>query len=145
MTKPVIYALLAMMLYATQNVVLEQKLSKYHTIALLVYFYGVLLPVSAIVLMTLKITGQNPAMPSGNGIIIAILAGLIYFFADYFFIGAYTNGGDLLTITSIVVMFPVFASIVKYFWVGGLPNTYQVAGYFLAVLSVVFVNKGSSN
>lgn len=141
--KPVIYALLALILYAFQNVLLEQKLSKYSTVAIMVYFYITLLPLALVSLFYLKVSGQTVLAPSGVTILAAILIGSLYFFADYFYIGAYTSGGSVLTVTSIVIMFPVFASVIKYFWTGGVPNAYQVFGYLLAVAAVLLISKGS--
>jgi drug/metabolite transporter (DMT)-like permease len=142
--KPVIYVLLAAIIYAFQNVLFEQKLAKYNTIVLLVYFYVTLLPLALISLSYLKISGQTIVAPSGITILGVILIGSLYFFADYFYIGAYTNGGTVLTVTSIMIMFPVFASAIKYFMTGGsFPNIYLIIGYLLAAVSVLFVAKGS--
>ncbi len=141
--KPVIYALLALVLYAFQNVFLEQKLSRYNTIALMVYFYVTLLPLALISLCYLKISGQDIVAPPGGTILTVVLVGSLYFFADYFYIGAYTSGGSVLTVTSIVIMFPVFASVIKHFWIGGFPNVFQILGYLLAVVSVLLISKGS--
>jgi len=141
--KPVLFACLAVLLYSSQNVILEQKLAKYHTVTILVYFYIVMLPVTLGWIAGLKITKQPFVAPSGIAILIALGVGLVYFFADFFFVGAYTSGGSVFSVTTIVIMLPVFASVIKYFWVGGLPNLYQIAGYILAFFAVFLVTKGS--
>jgi len=141
--KPVIFACLALMFYAVQNVFLEQKLAKYSTFSILLYMYLVMLPLVLICLAALRIKKQPILTPSGIAIGITLGCGLLYFFADYFYVGAYTSGGSVLMVTTIVIMFPIFASIVKYFWTGGLPNFYQVAGYILAFFAVLLVAKGT--
>ena len=142
--KPIYHALISVVLYALHNVILEQKLSKYSTIILLIGFYSVMLPVAISHLYVLKSAGQSFLIPNNKTILLIASLALVYFVADYFFMSAYTNGGDILTITTIVIMFPIFASIIKFFWVGGVPNLYQVSGYVLAVISVILVTKGSS-
>ncbi len=142
--KPVIYAVVALFLYATQNVVLEQKFSGYSTVTILLCLYAVMLPTALIQLGFMHASGQTITAPNGVMIIVALGVGLVYYFADYFFVGAYTHGGSVTTITTIVIMLPVFASIVKFFWVGGLPNGYQIGGYMLAVGSIFLIIKGSS-
>lgn len=140
--KPVVYALFALFLYATQNVVIEQKLAKFEVSSVLIYFYIIMLPLAVIRLAQLKLSGQV-VTPSGTAILIALIVGVVYFFADYFFLGAYNAGGSLMTVSTIIIMFPIFASIIKYLWVGGLPNMYQVTGYILAMFAIIFVIKGS--
>jgi len=142
--KPAIYAVVALFLYATQNVVLEQKFNGYSTVTILLCMYAVMLPAALIQFGYMHVSGQAIVAPNGMMILVALGVGLVYYFADYFFIGAYTQGGSVTTITTIVIMLPVFASIVKFFWVGGLPNGYQIGGYALAVGSVFLIIKGSS-
>ncbi len=141
--KPVMYACLAMVLYSLQNVILEQKLAKYTNASLLFYFYIVMLPLTLALILSLRVTKQPIIWPSGTAILIAIGVGAIYFFADYCFIGAYTNGGSLIMVMTIAMLFPVFASVIKYFWVGRLPNFYQIISYFFAAVSIILLIKGN--
>ncbi|TRZ64401.1 MAG: hypothetical protein D4Q79_01570 [Spirochaetia bacterium] len=142
--KPVLYACAAMFLYAFQNVTIEQKLAKYATASILLYFYLAMLPMAAILAFSMKASGQQSVWPSGNAITLVLSVGVAYFFADYFFISAYTSGGSVATIMTTTMLFPVFASIVKFFWVGVLPNCYQIASYLFAVVSILLLIKGNS-
>ncbi len=144
MKKSTVFATSALFLYAFGNVALEQKFSRYNTVSLMACFSGVTFLCALLGLLRMRIFGQKIVAPSGIVLVLALLLGLAYFFADYFYIGAYTDGGSLLTVSTIVVLFPVFASLIKYFWVGGLPNMYQVVGYLLAACAVVLVAKGGS-
>ena len=142
--KPILYACAAMILYAFQNVILEQKLAKYTTAPILFYFYLAMLPLAVILVIFLRASEQTLVWPSGIAIAITLGVGIVYFFADYCFISAYTSGGNVMTVMIMVMMFPVFASIVKYFWVGALPNHYQIASYLFAVVSVLLLAKGNN-
>ncbi|OHA08252.1 MAG: hypothetical protein A3A44_00450 [Candidatus Sungbacteria bacterium RIFCSPLOWO2_01_FULL_60_25] len=84
--------------------------------------------------------------PTGALLIFAFLFGVVYFFADFSYISAFTAaGGSVMTVTTILMMTPVFSSLVKYFYTGGgLPNGYQIAGYVLAVAAVYVVGKGNT-
>lgn len=141
--KSILFALLALFLFAVQNVILEQKLAKYTAETLLVYFYLIMLPLAFLLLAYARITNQTIEPPFGNAVLIVLGTGLILFLANFFYINAYTSGGNLLTITTIVILFPVFASVIKFAWVGGLPNLYQIGGYILAVAAVFLTIKGN--
>ena len=141
--KPVLLACLAVILYAGQNVMMDMKLSKFSTISILVLGYLVMLPLSLIRIGSMRLTGEAIVFPNGIFLWLALLTGLIWFLADYAYVSAYTSGGSLLTITTIVTLFPVVASVAKFIWTGGLPNSYQIAGYILAATAVYLVGKGA--
>lgn len=143
-SKPIVYAFLAMWLYALQNVAIEVKLSKYTTMALLLYWYFTLAPLAVAGLGYMYLTGQNVIMPNRHDAKIAIAVGVAFFFADFFYISAYTSGGSLLAITSLVVLFPAIAQLIKFVWVGGSPNYYHMFGYLLAAIAVILISKGSA-
>lgn len=143
-SKPIVYAFLAMWMYALQNVIIEVKLSKYTTMVLLLYWYFTLVPLAVMGLGYMYLTAQNVIIPNRNDAIMAIAVGVMFFFADFFYIGAYTNGGSLLAITTLVVLFPATAQLIKSGWVGGSFNYYHIAGYLLATIAVILIIKGSS-
>ncbi len=143
--KPVIFSVLAMLCYAISNVMLELKFSKYNNLTLIVC-YGSVIFLSALCMRQITITDDKSFnFPVGLDLLLVIVMGLVFSAADYFFVGAYTNGGNLLTITSITVMFPVFASLIKFFITRSLPNVWQTGGYALAVIAIIFVTIGSQN
>jgi drug/metabolite transporter (DMT)-like permease len=143
--KPIIMAIVALFLYAFQNVFLEQKLAKFSVFVILSYSYLIMLIISSsawfLSVSVIDKTKQN-LTPVGWEAGAIFFLGVIFFVADSCYIGAYTNGGNVYTVTSIVIMFPIFASLIKLFWVGGLPNRWQVAGYILAVIATLMVIKG---
>lgn len=143
-TRPVVYAFLAMWLYAFSNVVIEVKLAKYTTMALLLYWYFILAPLAVAGLGYMYLSGQKIVVPHSSDAWMAIAAAVVFFFADYFYIGAYTSGGSLLAVTTLVVLFPAVAQLIKFAWVGGSPNYYHLAGYLLAAIAMVLISKGSA-
>jgi len=142
--KPILFVCIALFLYAAVNVVLEQKFSGYDTGTLLAYFYVVMFPLALSRFLYVRFTKPDTLLPSGNMILIALGIGIIYFLADYFYISAFTAGGNLLVITTVFIMLPVVASVMKYLWIRELPNLYYVGAYILAVGAVFLAVKGNS-
>lgn len=142
--KPILFVCISLFLYASVNVILEQKFSGYDTGTLMAYFYAVMFPLALFRFFYAKFTKPDAIFPSGKGILIALAIGAIYFCADYFYIGSFTIGGDLWVITTVFIMLPVVASIMKYLWVRELPNLYYVGAYLLAVGAVLLAVKGNS-
>ena len=144
MSKPVIFSLLALMCYSVTNVILEQKFSKFNNLTLMCVYMVPILVVAFIGRTIVKTSDSAFNFPVGQDLLLLVAIGVIFAAADYFYIGAYTNGGDLGTITCIIAMLPVVASIMKFVWTQSLPNGYQMAGYVLAFLAVLLVSKGST-
>ncbi len=141
--KPFFFSVLAMVFYALGNVIVESRFSKYNTLALMACYCSVVAFAAFFMLQTTKISDVH--FPVGKDLILVMILGLIFFFGDYFYIGAYTSGGSLLAITSITVMFPLVASLMKFFVSGGLPNIWQVSGYAAAIIAMILVAIGNKN
>lgn len=141
--KPILFALMAVILYAIQNVLIDVKLKQYSTIALLLGFYLVLLPLGLIAFIYLKSTGQPVVLPSGDGLKILVVVAVLFFVADVLYVGAYTSGGEVVSITILAVLMPVVGAIVKYIWVKEPPTKYHVAGLICAALAITFVGIGN--
>jgi hypothetical protein len=142
--KPTFLAVLAITLYAAQSILFEQKLAKYSAPAILTIMYVVMLPLMAARLGSMKLFGEAIAFPVGNAMMYALVCGLIYFAADYAFVGAYTSGGSLMLVSTIVTLFPVLAALIKYLFLGSVPNGYQIGGWVAAFIAVVLVTYGES-
>ena len=143
--KPVVYATITVMLFSIVNVALEQKLAKYNAAALMICFYAVMVPIAFARVGFQRIIEGPVAFPTGATLVFAIAIGIIYFAADFSYISAFTAaGGDVMTITTIMMMVPISSSLVKYLYTGGaLPNGFQMAGYVLAAAAVYLVSKGN--
>lgn len=143
MAKSLYFPLIAVVCYAVANVVLEQKLSKYNNLSLLVVYAGLIFVLAAVLRQFMRTADPVWDFPAGAAMLLMIAVALVFFAADYFYLGAYTNGGDVLTITMIMTLLPVVASVVKFLWVGGLPNKWQLAAYACAIAAVALAAKGS--
>ena len=141
--KPILYALFGTICYAMGNVLLEQKLSKYNNLTLIVCFSFITCGLALIMRQFTKNDDPSYSFPVGLGLVFMLVLGVIYFGGDYFFIGAYTNGGNLFTIVSITLLFPVFASIFKLAFTKNTPNLWHIGGYLLATLAVLMVTRGN--
>ena len=142
--KPIIFAVLAVIIYGSLNVILEQKFDKYNTVALSLLFTLPFVPIALTLLSIQKLNGGNISFPRGGLFWFIMLLGVFYFLADYFYLGAFTSGGDAVTIATIVLIAPVVTAVVRHIWVGGYPNGYQMAAYALAALAVLLVAKGGA-
>jgi hypothetical protein len=138
-----VYAFIAMALYALQNVLLEVRLAKYSALGLMVYWYFTLAPLALLGIGAMYLSHQPVKMPSFADGGIAIAIGIMFFVADYFYISAYTGGGKLMAITTLTVMVPIIAQLIKMAWAGGSFNRYHVIGYVLAAAAVLLINKGN--
>ena len=141
--KPILFTLVATGCYAVCNVLLELKFSKLNPLTLMIMYASVIW-ISAVGMRQLVKT-EDPSFnfPGGTMLVLAIVLGLIYAAGDYFFVGAYNSGGDVVTITCITILIPVVASVIKFGITKQFPNWWQVSGYALAALGVVLVAKGS--
>ena len=141
--KTVLFSLIAMFGYAASNVLLEQKLSKFNNLTIMVCYTATILVIAAVVRHFVKTEDPSFSFPVGWDLLWMLILCFAFFGADYFYIGAFTTGGSLLTIASIIVMFPVFASLIRFVWVREMPNLYHVGGYILAVAAILLVAKGN--
>ncbi|MBX4187452.1 MAG: DMT family transporter [Candidatus Doudnabacteria bacterium] len=143
--KSYLYALIGTALYAITGVVIEQKLEKFNNTALVLLFVLPMIPIALLWLWFQKTTHQEINFPTGSALWIVMILGVAYFFADYFFLGAFTAGGNVMTVSTILLLTPAIAAIIKYLWVGGKPNVYQVSGYVLIAAAMLLVAKGNAH
>ena len=142
--KPLVFAIFAVICYAVGNVIMEERLAKYNNLTIIVGYVPMIL-VTALILRTLiKTSDPSYDFPQGSDLAIMLMMGVVFAIGDYFFIGAYTNGGSLIVVSSIVTLFPVVASLIKFVLTRDIPNAWQLSGYAFAAIAVVLVGKGSA-
>lgn len=141
--KPVIFAVLATLCYAAANLIMDQRFAKYNNLTVMVCYSLVIFLSASLLRQITKTNDPSFNFPQGSSLVWVVIMGLIFTAADYFYIGAYTNGGSLMTVTSIIVMFPVFAGVLKYLWTGDSPNGWQVGSCLVAIVAVLMAAKGS--
>lgn len=142
--KSFIYALIGIILYAVQNTIIDVRLSKYSTVNLLVGWYVVLLPLAVGLYFYQKFFGTPAEMPAGSDLSLLVAVAVMFFIADFFYIGSFTAGGNVVTITILLVLMPVIGSLMKFVWVREVPTSYHFAAFFFAFLAVVFIAVGNS-
>src|SRR5215475_14870093 len=141
--KQVIYACIAVLFYALGNVITEQRLKPYTQFAIMSFCYLPMLVMTIGALALMKSRGQTIAFPEGQAIYVAGLIAIVFFIADGFFFSAYTNNADAFTVSSIAVMFPAAASMMRFLWTGETPNRYHIAAYLVALTAVFLSEKGN--
>ena len=141
--KPVVYACIAVLFYALGNVITEQKLKSYTQFGTMIFCYVPMVGMTLAALAIMKTSGKAISFPQGDAVYVAGLIAVVFFIADGFFFSAYTNNADAFTVSSIAVMFPAAASLMKFLWTGQLPNRYQIAAYAVAVIAVILAEKGN--
>lgn len=141
--KPLVYACMAVLLYALGNVVMEQKLKAYTQFGTMMYCYVPMILLTVCALGWKKMQAQPISLPSGEGLFFAGMIAVVFFLADTFFFSAYSNNADSFTVSGIVLMFPAAASLMKYFWTGQTPNRYHIAAYLVAIVAVVLAERGN--
>lgn len=141
--KQVVYACMAVLFYALGNVITEQKLKPYTQFATMLYCYAPMIVMTFGALSIMKLRSQAIFFPRGEGVWIAGLIAIVFFIADGFFFSAYTNNADAFTVSSIAVLFPAVASLIRFVWTHQLPNRYHVAAYAIAVIAVALSERGN--
>jgi drug/metabolite transporter (DMT)-like permease len=142
--KSIVYALIGICMYAVQNVIIDVKLKQYSTATLLMSFYIVLLPLGAGLFFYQKMRGQQVIVPDKDAVLLIAAVAAMFFFADFFYIGAYTKGGNAVTITILAVLMPVLCAVMKFLWVREIPTRYHFIGFLFAALAITFVAVGNS-
>lgn len=143
-SKPLVLSLLALLFYSIANVIIEEKFSKFNSLTLMSVYMVPILLVSVFGWAIARTPDPSFAFPVGWALFFLIAVGFVYAAADYFYISAYTNGGDLATITCTIAMVPVVASVLKFMRTQSMPNMYHVSGFVLAFIAVLLVSKGST-
>jgi drug/metabolite transporter (DMT)-like permease len=142
--KTIIYAIVGIVLYAIQNAIIDVKLKQHSTVGILLGLYITLLPLAAGLFLWQKASGQPVGIPSGKSFIILASVAVMFFVADFFYIGAYTSGGNVVTVTIVLALMPVIGGLIKFFWVRDVPNVWQVISFGFALLAVICIAIGNT-
>ena len=144
--KNLLFPVLALVFYAVANVILENKLSlKLSTLNIMMFYSGITFSIALIAWSLVRTSAPEFAMPRGSLLWIAMLVGVLFFFADYFFVGSYTKGVSLLVVTSIVALIPVLSSLIKFVAIKDMPppTAWHICGYVLTFLALLCIAKGN--
>lgn len=143
--RSVIYALVGIVMYAITNTIIDVRLKQYSTVGLLISWYIVLLPLTLGLYLYQRFAGKPTTLPSGNDVWFLLAVGVVFFVADFFYIGAFTAGGNAVTITILAVLLPVIVALIKFFWIKETPTLYHLAAFVCALLAVAFIAVGTQS
>ncbi|MBI4020886.1 MAG: hypothetical protein HY369_01450 [Candidatus Aenigmarchaeota archaeon] len=132
---PVLFALLAILLYAPMNVVMERRLSHLDPLSILLVSYPVMFGCILLARAAQGAPAKTAAVPTDY--LIAAGAGVLWFLADWCYIQAYHAKGSAVAVTTVAVLLPAAAAVVSLLWSGNLPAPRQVLAWVLAAVVVV--------
>ncbi len=141
--KSFLFILFAIILYGTQNVIVEQKLKNLQPLVVLLHCFPVMLLLT-IVSLGVQSHGTQIVWPTGSALGFLGLSAVIYFVANVCYFNAFHSGGSLLLITTMTAFIPIVATLVKFAWVRHVPTTLQMVGMALAVVAVALVTMGNA-
>jgi len=144
--KPIILGLIAVILYGLGNVLLEQKLFKFHNLTILAVAFPVMLVFTFIFRQILAANSTDVSLKfptTGYDWWMFVFFGAVIFLANYCYTGAFTSGGNLLVISSLLILTPVTAVAFRTFWVREMPNFYHISAFVFAAIAVFLAAKGN--
>ncbi len=121
--------LVAVFLYATANVIIERYLGQFSSIGILIFMYPIMLGLAFATIGAYRASNTPVNAPVGLSLVaLTLVVGAIYYFADWSYVNAYNKGGDVASITSIMVAFPVVAQLMKSALDQQMPTFRNIAG-----------------
>lgn len=142
--KTIVYAILSMFLYAVANLILEYKLSRINNLTIIVCYSAIVFGLAILSRQITKTNDPSFDFPTGNLLWFTLILGIIFTLADYFYIGAYTNGGSVIAVSAIIALFPAVSSGLKFILTKEIPNIWQIAGYVLIFIGIIMIAKGAA-
>lgn len=141
----ILFVLGACLLYSVQNVIISRHLTGISEWVLLRCAHIISVTLAWGIILTRYRTDINLAMPDGwkPWALLAVIA-VFNTGADYCFFRAYTAGGNMAVITTLVVTLPVFATIINFATGGGLPSWRHAVAWVLVATAVWIVSNGKS-
>jgi len=144
--KPAIFTAFGVMGYVVLNVIIDRKLANASPLATSTMMFGLGLCVLVPATLIQARFDPNFTLPRVNSILLVLVIAVFVALADYLYLRAYheayqVGGGSLMTICTMVALFPFFASILNAAIGGGLPNQRHLLGWLFAVIAVILISK----
>ncbi len=142
---PSVLALISVLCYSMAAVILEQKLAAYNSL-LIVAAVGGTVCMFSLANFTLHGGFAEPTtFPSGVLLWWLLAACVFWYFADTFYVRSFTSGGSLHSITTIMLLLPVIAAVIRLGWIVEAPSFYQLGGYALVSAGTLLVIYGDQH
>ncbi|MDO8565144.1 MAG: DMT family transporter [bacterium] len=142
--KPIVYAVIGVLMYGVQNAIIDLRLREYSTVGLLIGWYVTMLPLGLILFAYQKYSGQPIQLPPQDAMKIVGAVAVMFFIADFFYISAFTSGGNAIAITILAVLVPIVVAIAKFVMTREMPTGYHFAAFACATLAVALVAIGNT-
>jgi drug/metabolite transporter (DMT)-like permease len=142
--KTILLPLAGIVLYTILNTIIEVKLKHLQTTSLMCGLYIVLLPVVTGIFLMNKRLDPSMSLPTGNTRWIVVGVALMFLLADYLYYGSFSRGGNVVTITTLLVLMPVISGIIKFVWVKESPSPYHISAIIFATIAVILVALGNT-
>ncbi len=139
--KPLHLAIVAVFFYSILNVMIDRYLSNISPIAMIAVYHLVVLAIALPLVLFRSRLGLEMKMPGKKEYVILAVYALVLIAADFCYFSAYNKGGSLATLTTIVILVPAFAVLIKFFLGGGFPSKIQLLGWAFAAVGVILVSR----
>ena len=137
----VLFALSSLFFSAIHNVIIKRKLAQLSPLALMLFSHsGVAIMVFCIILFG-HVAGFRFGKPHGNQYWFLTISIALLFLSSFSFYRAYYEGASLMMMTTLVVLLPVFTSLVETGIGGSTPSLRQIAAWFFAAIAVLLVSR----
>lgn len=106
------------------NIILDRYLKPYSIEALLVVWEFIILIISIVVFLYSKSVSNEPVVYIGLGFpfIMLLIASLSYYIADYCYLTAFHENGNIVTIVCMIIAIPIAVSAIKALITGELSS-----------------------
>jgi drug/metabolite transporter (DMT)-like permease len=136
---PVLLSLIAVTFYSVNAVLIERFLNVNHPqwSQLIV---NAAIPVLCIgTIVGLRTTGIPVELktPPLQTVMLAVICGLIYFLGNHALFCAYTNGGSVTTVTTVLCMLPVISTLFGLCLGGKAPAMNEIIGAIIVIVGIV--------
>jgi drug/metabolite transporter (DMT)-like permease len=142
MHQSLVYAIGSACGYALFSVMLEKRFSDTNALTIMIVGFGIPLTITVIARTILNDGGSSFAWPRGPNLLILCMGGVLFFFADYWYVQA-TQIGKAYVVNLVMVLMPVIALILTQCWERTVPNRFEMASYCFAMLALASILYGS--
>lgn len=138
---PVWFALSSLFLAAMGNVIIERKLAPISPLVLMLFsHFGITILVFCVIMFR-YVSGAHFTEPQGNEHWFLGAWIVVSFFSGFFFFNAYHRGASLIMMTTMVMLLPVFAALIKIAVGDGIPSLRQIVAWIFAAIAVLLVSR----
>lgn len=136
--KATLFALLALVLYAGANTVIERKLANVSPLANTTYIYLILIIVSAPLVLFRDQIGLKLTMPDTTHTWLIVGCAILFFFADLAWFQAYhTEGGRLEQVVATFLAFPILTAVMKGLSTGVYPTKSDMVSWLVVAVDLI--------